>query len=93
MGRVKSTRWGRVEVVGTTGFEPATSWSQTRRSTKLSYVPNDPKTFLATQKPCNWFFRRVSASGREGSFRMAWWRLRDGADMATAIKVARRGPS
>jgi hypothetical protein len=35
----------------------------------------------------------VSASGREGSFRMAWWRLRDGADMATAIKVARRGPS
>ena len=27
------------EMVGVTGFEPATSWSQTRRSTKLSYTP------------------------------------------------------
>ena len=27
------------KVVGATGFEPATSWSQTRRSTKLSYTP------------------------------------------------------
>ncbi len=27
------------DVVGVTGFEPATSWSQTRRSTKLSYTP------------------------------------------------------
>ena len=26
-----------------TGFEPATSWSQTRRSTKLSYTPSDPR--------------------------------------------------
>ena len=26
--------------VGATGFEPATSWSQTKRSTKLSYAPN-----------------------------------------------------
>src|SRR5437867_7794401 len=26
-------------LVGVTGFEPATSWSQTRRSTKLSYTP------------------------------------------------------
>src|SRR5438094_5574031 len=25
--------------IGVTGFEPATSWSQTRRSTKLSYTP------------------------------------------------------
>src|SRR5947207_8498545 len=25
--------------VGVTGFEPATSWSQTTRSTKLSYTP------------------------------------------------------
>jgi hypothetical protein len=25
--------------VGATGFEPATSWSQTTRSTKLSYAP------------------------------------------------------
>ena len=26
-------------MVGATGFEPATSWSQTTRSTKLSYAP------------------------------------------------------
>src|SRR4029434_899933 len=31
-------------VVGATGFEPATSWSQTRRSTKLSYTPTLQKT-------------------------------------------------
>ena len=30
----------REEMVGTTGFEPATSWSQTKCSTGLSYVPN-----------------------------------------------------
>src|SRR2546421_6989211 len=28
------------EKLGVTGFEPATSWSQTRRSTKLSYTPD-----------------------------------------------------
>ena len=25
--------------IGATGFEPATSWSQTKRSAKLSYAP------------------------------------------------------
>ena len=29
------------KMVGKTGFEPATSWSQTKRSTKLSYFPNN----------------------------------------------------
>ena len=28
-----------VHLVGTAGFEPATSWSRTRRTTKLCYVP------------------------------------------------------
>lgn len=28
------------ERIGVTGFEPATSWSQTKRSTKLSYTPD-----------------------------------------------------
>ena len=28
------------KMVGAVGFEPTTSWSQTRRSTKLSYAPN-----------------------------------------------------
>src|SRR5207302_8495510 len=31
-----------VKLVGVTGFEPATSWSQTTRSTKLSYTPTKP---------------------------------------------------
>src|SRR5947207_15928324 len=32
--------WASVtDLVGVTGFEPATSWSQTTRSTKLSYTP------------------------------------------------------
>src|SRR6202035_3373279 len=30
---------GQVQI-GVTGFEPATSWSQTTRSTKLSYTPD-----------------------------------------------------
>jgi hypothetical protein len=30
-----------------TGFEPATSWSQTRRSTKLSYTPHMGVTYHA----------------------------------------------
>lgn len=28
-----------IPVVGTAGFEPATSWSRTKRTTKLCYVP------------------------------------------------------
>ena len=28
-----------LSAIGATGFEPATSWSQTKRSTKLSYAP------------------------------------------------------
>jgi hypothetical protein len=27
-------------MVGVTGFEPATSWTRTTRSTSLSYTPN-----------------------------------------------------
>ena len=29
--------------IGLTGFEPATSWSRTKRSTKLSYSPLFPR--------------------------------------------------
>ena len=29
------------QVVGKTGFEPATSWSQTKRTTKLCYFPKN----------------------------------------------------
>jgi hypothetical protein len=30
---------GKIKMVGKTGFEPATSWSRTKRSTKLSHFP------------------------------------------------------
>ena len=33
-------------MVGTTGFEPAASWSQTRRDTKLRHVPNNTPTII-----------------------------------------------
>ena len=42
-------------MVGTTGFEPATSWSQTKCSTRLSYVP-DPirmRSESAVHGACN----------------------------------------
>ena len=34
-------------MVGVAGFEPATSWSQTKRSTKLSHTPMEPDTRYA----------------------------------------------
>ena len=38
------------KLVGAIGFEPTTSWSQTRRSTKLSYTPKHfAKTFELTR--------------------------------------------
>ncbi len=37
--------------IGVTGFEPATSWSQTTRSTKLSYTP----VYQAKLHPGSWF--------------------------------------
>jgi hypothetical protein len=33
-------------VVGARGFEPPTSWSQTTRSTKLSYAPNSTRFLI-----------------------------------------------
>ena len=38
--RVALVVTGIEEVVGATGFEPATSWSQTKCSTRLSYAPS-----------------------------------------------------
>ncbi len=38
--------------IGMTGFEPATSWSQTKRSTKLSYIPAGfPVSIPEREKP------------------------------------------
>ena len=39
-----------LQMVGKTGFEPATSWSQTKRSTKLSYFPNANKLYTLQTK-------------------------------------------
>ena len=32
--------WKLRKMVGAVGFEPTTSWSQTKRATKLRYAPN-----------------------------------------------------
>jgi hypothetical protein len=39
--------------IGVTGFEPATSWSRTKRSTKLSYTPDifSPDCDLSPRRP------------------------------------------
>ncbi len=37
-------------MVGTAGFEPVTSCSQSKRSTRLSYVPNSVNLYLAENK-------------------------------------------
>ena len=37
--QTKSGSLSTTAMVGMTGFEPAASWSQTRRSTKLSHIP------------------------------------------------------
>lgn len=41
LSKKKAPAWsgGYFSMVGTTGFEPVTSWSRTRRTTKLCYVP------------------------------------------------------
>ena len=39
VGETKICKQFIIKVVGAIGFEPTTSWSQTRRSTKLSYTP------------------------------------------------------
>src|SRR5688500_6236611 len=45
-----------VIVVGATGFEPATSWSQTRRSPRLSYTPNDELGTVGQRRPVSTSF-------------------------------------
>ena len=39
-----------LDQVGVTGFEPATSWSQTKRSTKLSYTPVKRLSFIPSYR-------------------------------------------
>jgi hypothetical protein len=36
--------WAICQVVGVTGLEPATFWSRTKRSTKLSYTPRQEES-------------------------------------------------
>ena len=57
--------------IGATGFEPATSWSQTTRSAKLSYAPVPSISFLPVRAstanstlPIGPAFRRENARGR-----------------------------
>ena len=50
-------------MVGTTGFEPATSASRTQRSTKLSYVPTHGELFLEA-KPAHLGEQVISKTNR-----------------------------
>ncbi len=42
-------------MVGARGFEPPTSWSQTRRATRLRYAPKDEFLTCSMEKG-NFFF-------------------------------------
>jgi hypothetical protein len=55
-----------VRLVGETGFEPATSWTRTTRSTSLSYTPNrTPKSILS--RDCE--LRQFTQAFFESTFR------------------------
>jgi hypothetical protein len=53
-------------VVGAAGFEPATSWSQTKRSTKLSYAPTADGINSENRAGCN---DQIGGSEKEGKRR------------------------
>ena len=53
--------WGQIQLkkVGVAGFEPTTSWSQTRRDTGLRYTPKtncELKTMRHESLECNLYF-------------------------------------
>ena len=48
-----------IHMVGTTGFEPATTWSQTKCSTKLSHVPKMVRS-EGFEPPTSWFVAKHS---------------------------------
>jgi hypothetical protein len=64
-----------VLLVGETGFEPATSWTRTTRSTRLSYTPmSDAKSILAgnceLRQFTQAFFESTFGKGRQGRKRL-----------------------
>src|SRR2546423_14321183 len=51
--RINPQAWLGIDggkMVGATGFEPATSWSQTKCSTRLSYAPTPARGRLISHK-------------------------------------------
>src|SRR5260221_12496049 len=56
-----------VKMVGATGFEPATSWSQTKCSTRLSYAPIPKRVNIdAISVPRNDYLTISPNSSRRG---------------------------
>ena len=50
-------------LVGVTGFEPATSWSRTKRTTKLCHTPKDyfiPKQYITEAHFCQHLFANLT---------------------------------
>ena len=55
------------KMVGAIGFEPTTSWSQTRRSTRLSYTPTTDPHGRGLCPPCQRRRAKSSARGTKAS--------------------------
>ena len=55
---LKRTDFAMYILVGVTGFEPAASWSRTKRTTKLCHTPRLNLFYffplLAISPPCDW---------------------------------------
>ena len=68
--RKVSAAFQKQPMVGVTGFEPATSWSQTRRSTKLSYTPifyrnsAEPLCSISWNRPPGAHYAGIRAGGK-----------------------------
>src|SRR5437868_11936708 len=61
------------KVVGATGFEPATSWSQTKCSTRLSYAPTVGAKHCTSSPECNAYFQgAISALVRRAVAKLIW---------------------
>ena len=55
----KTNKRLKFQMVGMTGFEPATTWSQTKCSTKLSHIPKMVRS-EGFEPPTFWFVAKHS---------------------------------
>ena len=65
-------RWLRGKMVGETGFEPATSCSQSRRATRLRYSPNEDLLAPVGRKGKRTDSTRHQTAGRNPNCNYVW---------------------